>query len=304
MNPISLSLFVGTLLAAAVSSGLAVFVMWRQPILTPPRYGLRGRKRARARVAYQGVANLEPIMGWVAARIEPVMPRARQRALRHKISVAGEALGLAPAEFQALGLLAALAGAMIATACGARACHVLLVAMLAVLLPEVWLARSARRRLSLFRRRIPHVVDLLVLALGAGLDFTAALRQIVERAPDRESDVIEELGLVLEALQLGMTRRAALEQLAERAPCDEVRDLVAATIQAEAQGTALGIVLHAQAGASRQRRSTQAEETASKASTAMVLPLTLSFFALMILIAAPLLLDALDSAAQFAGEVT
>ena len=65
--------------------------------------------------------------------------------------------------------------------------------------------------------------------------------EVVDRAADPESDVIEELGLVLEELKLGHTRQAALEGFAHRAPCDEVRDLVAASVQLAAISTALPI---------------------------------------------------------------
>jgi tight adherence protein C len=124
---------------------------------------------------------------------------------------------------------------------------------------------------------------------------------VVERSADPESDVIEELGLVLEELKLGSTRRYALEQLARRAPCDEVRDLVAAAVQSEEQGTPLRVVLGTQATTSRQRRSTRAEETASKASTAMVLPLVLLFVALIVLMIGPVAFDALRSQNSLGG---
>jgi tight adherence protein C len=293
----------GPLLAAA-SMGTFVFVMITRPLLEPPLHGLRGLKRARARASADGFRDLELPMRWLGARVEPLMSPARHTALARRITVAGEIWGLWPAEMQALSLLGLLAGLALGVGCWLGFGSVLYVpsgAVLGALLPGIALSNTGSERLRGIERRIPHVVDLLVLSLGAGLDFPAALRQVVERAPDGEAPVIEELGLVLEELKLGRTRRQAFERFAVRAPCDEVRDLVSAAIQSEEQGTPLGTVLETQATSSRQRRSTRAEETASKASTAMVLPTVLLFAALMILIIAPMLLQTMQKSSGMLG---
>jgi tight adherence protein C len=294
-----------TLLSWAFSSSALAYVLLIQPLLEAPVHGPRGLKRARARSNQDGFARVEPLMRWVAARLTPFLSSASHARLQRKITVAGEVWGLWPAELRALSLMTGLLGAALGEAWvmlyDASGLIVLLGGGLGLLIPGMQLSSTASKRLHAIRRRIPHVIDLLVLSLGAGLDFAAALRQVVERAADPGSDVIEELGIVLEELKLGRTRRQALEQLAERAPCDEVRDLVAATVQAEEQGTPLGVVLQAQASVSRQRRSTRAEETAAKASTAMVLPLALIFVSLMILIVGPTVLDALKSSESMNG---
>src|SRR5690606_38266861 len=192
---------------------------------------------------------------------------------------AGEVWGLSPEEMVGLGLLGAVVGlalgGLYAVVLDGGALMVILFGAFGLVAPGLQLSSLGGARVRTIQRRLPHIVDLLVLSLGAGLDFTASLRQVVERATDPDSDIIEELGVVLEELKLGRTRRQALAEFAARAPCDEVRDLVAATIQSEEQGTPLGAVLQTQASTSRQRRSLRAEEAASKASTAMVLPLML-----------------------------
>jgi tight adherence protein C len=288
--------------ASLASLVLSVFVFWfvllTQPSQEPPRLGLRGLKRARARAAGGGFNELEPLMLWLAARISPLLSSKRRRELEKSIMLAGEVWGLAPEEMAALSVLGGVAGlglgVLYALSTDSSSLLGALFALFGLILPEVHLSTVGNARVRTIQRRVPHIVDLLVLSLGAGLDFTSSLRQVVERASDPDSDAMEELGVVLEELKLGRTRRQALAQLAQRVPCDEVRDLVAAAIQSEEQGTPLGVVLHTQATTSRQRRSTSAEEAASKASTAMVLPILLLFSALMILIVAPLALDALD----------
>jgi tight adherence protein C len=302
---VELSLLELLCLALALASATTfVFVMITQPLLEPPQHGLRALKRARARASVEGFASFEWLLRWIGARVAPLMSAQQHAALAQRIMIAGELWGLWPAEMQALSVLAGLAGlacGALMVALGETALYLPILGALGLMVPNLQLASLGSARVRSVQRRIPHVVDLLVLALGAGLDFPAALRQVVERAPDPESPVSEELGLVLEELKLGRTRRQALERFAQRAPSDEVRDLVSATIQAEEQGTPLGIVLESQASTSRQRRSTRAEELASKASNAMVLPTLLLFAALMLLILGPMLLTAMHTGTQLSG---
>ena len=305
MSALSLLVTCGALLSCAISVSVLVHTLLIQPLLAAPVHGLRGLKRARARNAVGQFTSLEPMMRWVAARLSPLLSSAAQLKLGRQITMAGEVWGLWPAELRALSVLSGVACTALA---GALVVFMELDAWLIPLgfcvgaaTPELQLSSTARTRVRTISRRIPHIVDLLVLALGAWLDFPAALRQVVERSADPESDVIEELGIVLEELKLGATRRHALEQLARRAPCDEVRDLVSAAIQAEEQGTPLGLVLRTQATTSRQRRSTRAEETASKASTAMLLPLMLLFVALIVLMIGPVAFDAMRSQEGLGG---
>lgn len=305
MKSLYLALTASVLLFTAASVGTLIHVMLIQPLLAAPEHGMRGLKRARARSAVSHFGTLEPVMRWLAARLSPLLSAAAQAKLAAQITIAGEVWGLWPAELRALSLLSALCGAALA---GVIAVVAQLDPLIipggfcaGSLLPGSRLRGAGRERVRLISRRIPHVVDQLVLALGAGLDFPAALRQVVERSADPESDVIEELGLVLEELKLGATRRHALEQFAQRAPCDEVRDLVSAAVQSEEQGTPLGVVLSTQATTSRQRRSTRAEELASKASVAMIMPLGLLFVALIVLMIGPLVFDAMHSQASMGG---
>jgi tight adherence protein C len=288
---------IAALVGVALCVGIFLHVMMTQPSFDPPRHGLRGLKRARARAGEGVFKDLEPLLLWTAARVAPTLSQRRRRELTHAIMIAGEVWGLAPEEMVSLSLLGTLVGLALGgcyvALLGGGALFVLLFGAFGFMVPGLQLSALGSTRVRTIQRRIPHIVDLLVLSLGAGLDFTGAVRQVVERASDPESDVIEELGVVLEELKLGRTRRQALAQFAQRAPCDEVRDLVAATIQSEEQGTPLGAVLETQASTSRQRRSVRAEETAAKAGTAMVLPTTLLFATLLILILGPLMLKAM-----------
>src|SRR5690606_32179157 len=119
-------------------------------------------------------------------------------------------------------------------------------------------------------RDLPAAIDLMAMAMGAGSDFVAATRGVVE---GQDGVVADELGQVLGALDLGITRASALVGLRERIPTADVRDLVRAVLLAERKGTPLSDVLNQQARLSRQRRSERAEEAAAKAAVWMLFPM-------------------------------
>ena len=125
--------------------------------------------------------------------------------------------------------------------------------------------------------------------MSAGLDFPGALRQVVTKAqPD--APLAEELAYVLQNLSLGHTRKDALLGFAARVPTDAVKEFVQTIVQAEEKGNPIADVLVIQSTVSRQRRTTLAEEAASKAGVQMVIPLALIFVTVTILILGPILL--------------
>jgi tight adherence protein C len=153
--------------------------------------------------------------------------------------------------------------------------------------------RAAERRMQV-ERGLPAILDLLILGLSAGLDFTSALRQILAKSSDPRDPLTEGLTLVLHELEVGKTLRQAILGFGDRFPGPSVAEFVGAVLQADEQGSPLADVLTIQARASRQRRSVRAEELAAKAGTRMVLPMTMAFAAAMLLLAAPIFMDLMN----------
>ena len=270
------------------------YALLSAPSVPPERLGLRGFKRMQGLRNNTSFAQLEPLMRWLSSRVGGLVSPQLRSHLNRQITQAGDVLGLQAEDMVSLSLLAAVA----AFGWGIVYCQVTgggyLVAVVALFVgaigPYLQLSGTAQKRVRSIQRALPSVVDLMVLGLGAGLDFTAAVRQVIEHAGRADEPLIEELRLVLQELKLGRTRKQALQQLAERAPGEAVRDLVAAVIQSESQGTPLAAVLAAQAAASRQRRSVDAEEIAAKAGNKLMLPLGLLFLSVLILIIAPMVM--------------
>jgi tight adherence protein C len=281
--------------AVAMCLSLLAYALMSAPSMPAERLGLRGYKRTQALRENGSFAQVEPAMRWLSTRLGGLLSPELQKTLNRQITQAGDVLGLHPADVVSLSLMSGTFTLL----WGVAYCQITqsgyLFAAIAVCVGAVapyWqLSSYAHKRVQTIQRTLPSVVDLMVLGLGAGLDFTAAVRQVIEHAGRADEPLIEELRLLLQELKLGRTRRQALAQLVARAPCEAVRDLVASVVQSEEQGTPLASVLAAQATASRQRRSVEAEETAAKAGTSLALPLSMLFIAVLMLIVSPMVLS-------------
>lgn len=274
---------------------LFAYALFSAPSLPAERLGLRGYKRTRGLRDNTSFAQIEPLMRWLSTRLGGLVSPELRTHLDEQITQAGDVLGLQPADVVSFSLLSCvfglLWGMVYCQLTQSGSLFIVIPAIVGLIAPYLQLQSYAQKRVRNIQRALPSVVDLMVLGLGAGLDFTAAVRQVIEHAGRVDEPLVEELRLLLQELKLGRTRRQALEQFAARAPCDAVRDLVASVVQSESQGTPLASVLAAQAVSSRQRRSVSAEETAAKASVSLAVPLSLLFLAILLLIVAPTVLS-------------
>lgn len=285
----------GGLLATFGGVGWLTYAIARLPAPPLPRLGLSGLQRQRALEDSAAWRCVEPLVRWSGQRLDPWLRSAQRRALERKLALAGGVAGIVAAELVALTLGCGLAGAaaagLYASAHDLKPHTMLAGAFVGGLLPHIHLDHLEQERQRRAQLGLPQIIDLVSLALSAGLDFPGALRHVVSRSSTPRDPLIEELSLVLHQLEIGKTRSEALWLLAERLPTPNVREFVAAVVQAEKQGSPLAEVLATQAVVSRQRRSEQAEEAATKAATKIVVPLMMGFFCVLLLVAAPMLLD-------------
>jgi tight adherence protein C len=249
---------------------------------------------------------IEPAMRFISQRVYGLMSPGLRARLDRQIMVAGDLAGLQPEDVLSLTLMSGVFGTALGVLYGSgdggggdMIVFGVVLGLAGLALPHLYLSSAADQRVRSIAGATPPMIDLLALCLGAGLDFPAAVRQVVDRARLSEDPLQEELRLLLQELNIGRTRRKALEQMAERAPCDPVRDLVGAVVQSEEQGTPLSDVLRVQAATSRMHRSTRAEETAAKAAAKMMLPLALLFVSVLALITGPIILSFM---AQFSSS--
>jgi tight adherence protein C len=125
-------------------------------------------------------------------------------------------------------------------------------------------------------RALPYAIDLLTLAVEAGLDFTAALSKVVEKG--RKGPLADELSIAIRELKLGKTREEALRNLARRIDLPPLGSFVQALVQADRMGTPLGKVLRVLSTQMRVERTQRAEKLANEAPVKLVLPLVFFIF--------------------------
>jgi tight adherence protein C len=291
-------IFHAAALAVAAAVGTAAYAVAGTQPAPAPRLGRRGLKRYRARAASRGFAALEGWIRFLAALIARLPLGGVRRSLDRRLGAAGDYLGLTADEYLALSILSGMAGFAGGMAIGgAELLPMIAGACIGLVLPRYLVSAEITRRQREIGRGLPGAIDLAALCLGAGLDFPGALRQIAGDMRVRDA-LHEELEMILSELELGHTRRSALQSFADRVDTEEVRDFVAAVIQAEERGNPLAEVLRIQAEVLRRRRTIRGEEAAARASVLMIVPMILLIASVMTLILAPLLIR---STAAFTG---
>ena len=143
------------------------------------------------------------------------------------------------------------------------------------MMPLVLVRRKARTRLRDIDRRLPDLIDLLVVTVEAGLGFAGALRLAADHL---QGPLSNELRLTLQEQTMGLAVDEALRNLSVRADTPGMRAFVRALAQGERLGISIGMVMRNLAVDMRKRRRQAAEERAQKAPIKMLFPLVLLIF--------------------------
>lgn len=139
-------------------------------------------------------------------------------------------------------------------------------------LPDAALARRVARRRERAATTVPELLDLVALAVGAGLSPRLAL----DRATSfTTGPLAEELGEAQSAVALGVPWETALRTVADRTGVPEVRRLAVTLARGKRLGTPLAEPLRRLALEVRAEQRARAEETARRAPVAMLFPLVL-----------------------------
>ena len=148
--------------------------------------------------------------------------------------------------------------------------------------PDIWLNDKVVGRRNRVAKEFPFLLDLLVLSMRAGLNYSTSLGQAISNLPD--GPVKEEFGKLLREIRAGKVRRQALLDLAGRMDTKSIHNFVAAINQAEETGGEIVEVLTLQAEQRRSERFNEAEEAANKAPVKMLLPLVLFLFPIIFML--------------------
>ncbi len=163
------------------------------------------------------------------------------------------------------------------------------VAALAVYLPWFKLVSMATQRKIHILRKLPEVMDLLVVSVEAGLSFDMALLRVVDKF---RGPVSQEFQKVLREMQLGKPRKDALRDMSDRVNLIEMTSLVNAILQTDQLGVGIANVLRLHADMIRDKRQQAIEEQAMKAPIKMLIPLVFFIFpSIFIVILGPAFLN-------------
>ncbi|MBP7215879.1 MAG: type II secretion system F family protein [Candidatus Omnitrophica bacterium] len=158
------------------------------------------------------------------------------------------------------------------------------------IIPDIWVHIKIKKRREAIVRRLPETVDLLGLCVEAGLDFTMAVRWLIEKTTI--NPMIEELRFVLEEIKWGKSRGQALKDMSRRLNIPEVSSFVQTLVQAERMGTPVSEAFMILSEDTRMRRFQRGERIALKAPIKILIPLIFCILPVIaIVIGGPILLQ-------------
>ena len=162
-------------------------------------------------------------------------------------------------------------------------------------LPRYVLIKKTTARQRRITWGLADAMDLMVVAVEAGLGLNAALNRVGVELKELHPDMHEEIELVNLEIRVGRSREEALRNLAERTGVDDIRAFVALLIQADRFGSSIAKAVRVFADSLRTKRRQRAEQAAQKATLKLLFPLVAFLFPVIILvILAPSLFNLYD----------
>jgi len=158
--------------------------------------------------------------------------------------------------------------------------------------PDLWLRRRTRRRAARMAAELADVLDLLRVAVEAGLTPARALREVGRR---HAGVLAHELGAAATRIALGVPHDEAMAALEERTPLPAAAALTAALRRTAAHGAPLAPALDALATDARAEHARALRDRAARAAPKIQLAIAL------LLVPAVLLLVGAALASSLAG---
>jgi tight adherence protein C len=131
---------------------------------------------------------------------------------------------------------------------------------------------------------LADAMDLMVVAVEAGLGLNAALNRVGDELKALHTDMHSEIELVNLEIRVGRSREEALRNLAERTGVEDIRSFVALLIQADRFGSSIAKAVRIFAESLRTKRRQRAEQISQKAALKLLFPLTCFLFPVIIMV--------------------
>jgi len=204
-------------------------------------------------------------------------PAKARQDLDNRLELAGRPGNLTPADFGAIRIVAAAIvaaiGLLLGLLMGSTLYAVVGLAVGTIVgyyAPVMWLKQKVDARRAAIQKGLPDAMDLLVIAVDAGLGFDAALARVTDKYKNALSDLFAK---VLREVSLGRPRLEAMDEMGRSSGVDDLHNFIQAIIQSEQFGTGIGKILRIQADDMRRRRRQRAQEKAAQATLKMLLPM-------------------------------
>lgn len=220
---------------------------------------------------------LRPAIERLGSMMSRSTPQKARLNLMNRLDLAGRPGNLTPEDFAAVRIVAAAvlaaAGLLIGLLLANPVYLVISLALGAILgfyAPVLWLKQKVDARRSEIQKGLPDAMDLLVIAVDAGLGFDAALARVTDKYKNALS---EEFAKVLREVSLGRPRLEAMDEMGRSSGVEDLHNFIQAIIQSEQFGTGIGKILRIQADEMRRKRRQRAQEKAAQATLKMMLPM-------------------------------
>ena len=220
---------------------------------------------------------LRPAIERLGSLMSRSTPQKARQNLMNRLDLAGRPGNLTPEDFAAVRIVAAAVMAAVGLGLGLLLGNVVylvislaLGAILGFYLPVLWLKQKVDARRSEIQKGLPDAMDLLVIAVDAGLGFDAALARVTDKYKNALSD---EFAKVLREVSLGRPRLEAMDEMGRSSGVEDLHNFIQAIIQSEQFGTGIGKILRIQADEMRRKRRQRAQEKAAQATLKMMLPM-------------------------------
>ncbi len=226
---------------------------------------------------------LTPLIRGMARFITRFTPKQNTEAARHKLDLAGNPNDWTVADFLGVrglsGIVAAAIAVLLGLAMRGEPAVILLFVgiggLLGFYLPVLWLGMKIRSRQHDIQKGLPDALDLLTISVEAGLAFDSAMAKVAEKW---DNELSRGFGRVIAEVRVGKLRREALRDMADRMDVPDVKNFIAAVIQADQLGVSIAKVLRIQSEQMRVKRRQRAEEQANQAPVKMLIPLAFLIF--------------------------
>jgi len=142
--------------------------------------------------------------------------------------------------------------------------------------PLLWVQSRIQAYKTAIFRELPDVVDILAMAMEAGLDLNAAVDRLIKRS--EKNILVLEFKKMYNEIQMGESRLTALQNMADRVDEPAFSGVILSLIQGLKLGSSLAPVLKAQSAHIRVLRSQMSEKLASEAPLKLLFPLLFFIF--------------------------